>query len=74
VQWQERLGDATYLYVGGESVLATWTLKAPGAALATAGQRIAITVPAQELHLFDALGMAVPRCMQATEMPIPQAA
>jgi len=74
VQWQERLGDATYLYISGESESATWTLKAPGAALATAGHRIAIEVPAQELHLFDAQGMAVPRCMRATEMPIPQAA
>jgi multiple sugar transport system ATP-binding protein len=74
VQWQERLGDATYLYVEGPGDDSSWVLKAPGAATAAAGQRIALQMAASDMHLFDTNGMAVPRCLPNLELAIPQAA
>ena len=74
VQGQERLGDATFLYVEGERADAPWVLKAPGAANASTGQRIAIEMPARAMHLFDSQGKAVPRHLGETELQIPWAA
>ncbi len=69
VRWQERLGESTYLYLDGEL-----TVKAPGQAHADAGQRIAVTLPATALHLFDEQGLALPRCIPAPDLRLPEAA
>jgi multiple sugar transport system ATP-binding protein len=69
LRWQERLGEATYLYLDGEL-----TVKAPGQAHADAGQRLAVTLPATALHLFDEQGLALPRCIPAPDLRLPEAA
>jgi multiple sugar transport system ATP-binding protein len=73
LQWQERLGDATYLYLqsqADDAAAAPWVAKAPGAVNGSAGQQVAFTLPAQHLHLFDAQGWAVPRCTDLADQPI----
>ncbi len=69
VRWQERLGEATFLYLDGEL-----TVKAPGQVRADPGQRIAVTLPPTALHLFDAQGLALPRCVPALDERLPEAA
>ncbi len=69
VRWQERLGEATYLYLDG-----ALTVKAPGQARADAGQRVAVTLPPAALHLFDDQGLALPRCVPALDLRLPEAA
>jgi multiple sugar transport system ATP-binding protein len=61
VQWQERLGESTYLYMESDVPREPWVVKAPGNAFAKAGERVAISLPAQHLHVFDAHEMALPR-------------
>ena len=89
VRWQERLGESTYLYLDpglpvapgaagaaapGEAAAPHWIAKAPGHARATAGQRLAISAPPAALHLFDAQGRAVPRCVADADLDLPVAA
>jgi multiple sugar transport system ATP-binding protein len=74
VRWQERLGDATYLYLDSGTPDAPWIVKAPGRAHAQAGQRLAVGLPPAALHLFDARGQALPRLLPATDLPLPAAA
>ena len=38
------------------------------------GQRLAITLPPQALHLFDGDGQALPRCIPDTDLALPVAA
>ena len=61
VQWQERLGESTYLYLDSGTPSDPWVVKAPGNAFARAGERVAVSLPPQHLHLFDAQGRAVER-------------
>ena len=61
VQWQERLGDATYLYMQSEEGQSPFIMKTTGMSAAQIGQRIAVHLPAQDLHLFDDKGQALPR-------------
>ncbi len=81
VQWQERLGESTFLYLdagdgehslasGGDALVA----KAPGHAHAVAGHRIALAMPAAAIHLFDPQGHALPRLIADTDLLLPQAA
>ncbi|MCW5666672.1 MAG: ATP-binding cassette domain-containing protein [Piscinibacter sp.] len=74
VQWQERLGEVTYLYLRGESATEPVVVKAPGHLHAAAGQRVAVSLPASCVHVFDAQGLALPRCVQDSDLPVPQAA
>ncbi len=74
VQWQERLGETTYLYLSGDNPTDPFVVKAPGNLHAQAGQRIAVAVPAQSLHVFDADGHALTRCVQDSDLPVPLAA
>jgi multiple sugar transport system ATP-binding protein len=67
VQWQERLGESTYLYLDSGVAGAPWVVKAPGNAWARTGERLAICMPPQHLHLFDALGLAMPRTVANDE-------
>ncbi|MEY4750216.1 MAG: hypothetical protein RIQ60_2430 [Pseudomonadota bacterium] len=81
VQWQERLGESTYLYLdagdgehslaaGGDALIA----KAPGHAHAASGHRLAVSLPAGALHLFDEQGHALERHLADTDLSLPQAA
>jgi multiple sugar transport system ATP-binding protein len=67
VQWQERLGESTYLYLDSGVAGAPWVVKAPGNAWARTGERLAICMPPQHLHLFDAQGLAMPRTVANDE-------
>jgi multiple sugar transport system ATP-binding protein len=74
VQWQERLGESTYLYLDSGVVNQPLVVKAPGHAHATPGQRIALTLPAAALHLFDNEGRALRRCAPSADLALPRAA
>ncbi|KPF48163.1 ABC transporter [beta proteobacterium AAP121] len=74
VRWQERLGEATYLYLDGSGTEAPLIVKAPGATHAQPGHRIAFGLPAAALHCFDAQGQALPRCVADEDITLPVAA
>ena len=74
VQWQERLGETTYLYLRTGVETDPFVVKASGNLHATEGQRVAISLPAESLHVFDAKGLALSRCVQDSDLPVPQAA
>ena len=74
VQWQERLGESTYLFMGSSIAQELMVVKAPGHAHADAGQRVAISLPAAALHLFDAQGIALERRIPIADMRVPHAA
>lgn len=73
MQWQERLGESTYLFMGSGMANEPLVVKAPGHAHAHAGQRVAISLPASDLHLFDAQGLALERRIPIADMPVPHA-
>lgn len=73
MQWQERLGESTYLFMGSGMANESLVVKAPGHAHADAGQRVAISLPAAALHLFDAQGLALERRIPIADMPVPHA-
>jgi multiple sugar transport system ATP-binding protein len=70
VQWQERLGESTYLYLDSGIVGAPWVIKAPGNSFAEPGQRVAVSLPAQHLHLFDAADRALARTVSNEDLPL----
>jgi multiple sugar transport system ATP-binding protein len=74
VQWQERLGESTYLFLGNSAANEPMVVKAPGHARADAGQRVAISLPAAALHVFDDKGHALERRIPIDEMRVPHAA
>ena len=61
VQWQERLGESTYLYLQGDVADEPLVVKAPGHTHAEAGQRIAIALPSAALHVFKSDRYALER-------------
>jgi multiple sugar transport system ATP-binding protein len=70
VQWQERLGDSTYLYLDAGAKHAPMVVKADGRASALPGHRLPVALPPQNLHLFDADGWAAERCVDVTDEPL----
>ncbi|MFM0043355.1 ABC transporter ATP-binding protein [Paraburkholderia sediminicola] len=70
VQWQERLGESTYVYLRDGQAPAPWTIKLPGSASAYTGQRLPISIPAASLHAFDEHGDALTRCTEDLPVPI----
>ena len=74
VQWQERLGESTYLYLDSGVANEPFVLKAPGHAHAEPGQRIALCMPPKALHLFDHQGHALQRRVPAPDLQVPNAA
>jgi multiple sugar transport system ATP-binding protein len=70
VQWQERLGESTYLYLESDVPREPWVVKAPGNTFAKAGERVAVSVPAQHVHVFDAKGMALPRTIADHDLSV----
>jgi len=74
LQWQERLGESTFLYLDGAGEPEGFVAKAPGHAHAAAGHRLAVSLPAEALHLFDEQGLALPRTIADPDRLLPQAA
>jgi multiple sugar transport system ATP-binding protein len=74
VQWQERLGESTFLYLRGETPTDPLVVKAPGNLHATPGHRVAVQLPAAALHVFDGDGHSLPRTVQDQDLAVPQAA
>jgi len=74
VRWQERLGDATFLYVDNGTADTSWIVRAAGNVRAQPGQRLAIGVPPASLHLFDEHGHALVRCIADDDLELPAAA
>jgi len=74
VQWQERLGESTYLYLDSGVANEPIVVKAPGFAHAETGQRLAVSLPAAALHLFDGQGHALARRVPAADLLLPRAA
>ena len=70
VQWQERLGETTYLYLDSGVRGEPWVVKAPGNSYAKTGDRLALSLPPQHLHLFDALGHALARTVANEDLPL----
>jgi len=73
VQWQERLGESTYLYLDGVGT-PPFVAKAPGCAHAAIEQRIAVMLPPAVLHVFDNNGEALTRCVPTQDLLLPVAA
>ncbi|MDE2626416.1 MAG: sn-glycerol-3-phosphate ABC transporter ATP-binding protein UgpC [Burkholderiales bacterium] len=74
VQWQERLGESTYLYLDSGVASDPLVVKAPGHAHATPGQRLALVLPAAALHVFDSTGRALERRVPEASLSLPHAA
>jgi multiple sugar transport system ATP-binding protein len=70
VQWQERLGESTYLYLDSGSAGNPWVLKAAGNTFARTGERIAMILPAHHLHVFDAQGRAMRRTVANQDLSL----
>jgi multiple sugar transport system ATP-binding protein len=70
VQWQERLGETTYLYLDSGVQGEPWVVKAPGNSYAKTGDRLALSLPPQHLHLFDAKGQALARTVANDDLPL----
>jgi multiple sugar transport system ATP-binding protein len=70
VQWQERLGESTYLYLDSGVPSDPWVVKAPGNSFARAGERVALSLPDRHLHLFDANDRALERTVSNDDMPL----
>jgi multiple sugar transport system ATP-binding protein len=70
VQWQERLGETTYLYLDSGVQGEPWVVKAPGNSYAKTGDRLALSLPPQHLHLFDAKGHALARTVANDDLPL----
>ncbi|SDP86603.1 carbohydrate ABC transporter ATP-binding protein, CUT1 family (TC 3.A.1.1.-) [Rhodoferax sp. OV413] len=74
VQWQERLGESTYLFLASGVANQPLVVKAPGQAHADTGQRVAISLPTASLHVFDENGHALERRIPIADLLIPHAA
>jgi multiple sugar transport system ATP-binding protein len=70
VQWQERLGDSTYLYLDAGANHAPMVVKADGRASALPGHRLPVALASQHMHLFDADGWAAERRVDVTDEPL----
>ena len=70
VQWQERLGESTYLYLDSGIPSDPCVVKAPGSSFARPGERVALSMPARHLHLFDASGLALPRTIANEDLSV----
>ena len=62
----ERLGDASLLYLEVGSGQPTMTLRVEGSAVAPVGTALTAWLRAEQLHLFDAAGVA---CQRSVELP-----
>ena len=74
VQWQERLGESTSLFLDSGVANEPLVVKAPGDVHAEPGQRIAMCLPAAAMHLFDDQGRALQRRHPVPGLAVPHAA
>ena len=74
VQWQERLGESTYLYLNSGDVGTPLVVKAEGLAHAEPGNRVAMAMPEQHCHVFDDQGLALARTVREADVPVALAA
>ncbi len=74
VQWQERLGDSTFVYLKTDNPTDPFVARAPGELRATTGARVAISLPCDALHVFDDQGLSLPRLAATTDTMLPEAA
>ena len=74
VLWQERLGEATYLYLDAAGAGDPWVAKAPGNFSAAPGHRVALRLPPERVHVFDGADVALPRTVQPEGLPTLMAA
>jgi multiple sugar transport system ATP-binding protein len=68
----EQLGEHSYIHVdyAGDALVA----KAPGDTATQPGERIALRIPADACHLFDADGIALERTVDRSSLPALQVA
>jgi ABC-type sugar transport system ATPase subunit len=57
----EKLGESSLLYLSLSEGTPTITLKVEGTTLLQVGENVRVHIAAQDLHLFDAEGEALPR-------------
>jgi multiple sugar transport system ATP-binding protein len=74
VQWQERLGESTYLYLNSGDIGDPLVVKAEGLAVAQPGNRVPMALPEQHCHLFDDNGLALARTVREADIPVALAA
>ena len=74
VQWQERLGDCTDIHLAWADGAPALVTRASGLHAARPGQRLAVTLAADQLHLFDAAAQALPRTVDIADLALPTAA
>ena len=74
VQWQERLGESTYLYLDSGDVGEPLVVKAEGLAHAEPGNRVAMALPEHHCHVFDDQGLALARTVREADIPVALAA
>jgi multiple sugar transport system ATP-binding protein len=60
----EHLGEASYVYLESPALDGLLTVRQAGDTPARAGETLAVTLPPQHCHLFDAAGRAFPRHME----------
>ncbi len=74
VQWQERLGESTYLYLDNSDAAEQLVVKTEGLARAEPGNRVALILQPEHCHVFNADGQALERTVQAEDLPVALAA
>ena len=74
VQWQERLGESTYLYLNSGDIGDPLVVKAEGLTVAEPGNRVPMAMPEQHCHVFDDQGLALARTVREADIPVALAA
>jgi multiple sugar transport system ATP-binding protein len=74
VQWQERLGESTLLYLNSGDIGDPLVVKAEGLARAEPGNRVAMALPEHHCHVFDDQGLALARTVREADIPVALAA
>lgn len=74
VRWQEHLGEITHIYFDGLDDKTAFTMdsaclvKVAGHASLHSGDKVAITLPSQQIHVFDENGQALERSLSNDEL------
>ena len=74
VRWQEHLGEITHVYLDGLDNCTALSMdnaclvKVPGHADLQTGDKIALSIPSQQLHVFDQNGQAPERSLSDDEL------
>lgn len=74
VLWQEHLGEATHVYLdfdqstSGMATDDSWMIKVTGHGASHTGDKLAVALPANALHVFDSQGVALERSVSDAEL------